>query len=145
MLTAALAVGAVGVASPAVQIPAEAARLVLAWEIDHAPADRVLCIEVAANNPTPVLLTQLQRKDRTVVPASECRLVMNVRLGSYYLKTKQKANFLAVWNPKWRSASSLELEAEEYHHGLYAVHWTVELILQNGRWEIANTREDWIS
>jgi hypothetical protein len=117
-------------------VPDEVARLVLEREIDEAGSSVVLCLVVGTSDPSPRLLAKLRRKDRTVVPGSECHPATGSVVPSYHTKTHRPAHFLSVYNPVWLSPSTLRVHAENHYHGKWAIFWTVELALQNGQWQI---------
>ena len=92
--------------------------------------------------PTKTLCLCLRREDRTIVPSTECRRVLDVRRGSYRINTKRAAHFLSVSKAKWLSPSSIQVQAENYHHGRWAIFWTVRLELSGGTWRITDSHED---
>jgi hypothetical protein len=122
-------------------VPSEVARLVLEREIDEAGPSVVLCLVVGTSDPSPTLLAKLRRKDRTIVPGSECRPATGSVKPSYHAKTGKPAHFLSVYNPVQLSPTSLRVQAENYYHGKWAIFWTVELALLNGKWQITKFQE----
>lgn len=127
------------------EVPPDLASVVLEREIAAAPKDVVLCIEVDGRNPKGDLVRTLQRPDRTIVAASQCKRVVDVRRGSYERTTHHRAHFLTVYHAKWTTSSTVHLEAEEYFDGLWASHWSVTAHLADGTWNIDVFHLDWES
>ena len=124
------------------EVPAEVALVVLKKRIDDAGPSSVLCLEVGTSDAPSMLIAQLRRPDRTIVPGSHCTPAVGSVTPSFHTSTHRPAHFLSVSDPKWLSPRSLTVQAENYYHGKWAIFLTVELAEQGGNWQITKVRVD---
>ena len=124
-------------------VPPDVAQVVLAKLIADIPSSKlVLCLQINHKDPTNVLLHKLQRPDRTVVTGSECHPWIDVDHGDYYIKSGEPAHYLRVSDAVWISKTTVEVQAQEHYHGLWAKFWTVRLTKDVSGWQIVSFHED---
>jgi hypothetical protein len=124
-------------------VPPEVAQVVLTKLIADIPSSKlVLCLQINGTDPTKALLRNLQRPDRTVVAGSECHPWIDVDHGDYYIKSGQPAHFLRVSDAVWISQTTVDVQAQEHYHGLWAKFWTVRLTKNASGWQIVSFHED---
>ena len=124
-------------------MPPDVAQVVLAKLIADIPSSKlVLCLQVNGKDPSRTLLRHLQRADRTVVVGSECHDWIDTQHGDYHIKSGLPAHFLRVSDAIWASSSTVEVQAQEHYHGLWAKFWTVRLAKDASGWRIVSFHED---
>jgi len=124
-------------------VPPDVAQVVLAKLIADIPSSQlVLCLQINGMDPSESLLQKLQRSDRMVVSGSACHDWIDVNHGSYYIKTGQPAHYLRVSDAVWASKTTVEVQAQEHYHGLWARFWTVHLKLSTSGWQIVSFHLD---
>ena len=124
-------------------VPPDVAEVVLRKLIADIPSSQlVLCLQINGRDPPKSLLRRLQRADRTVVPGTECHDWVDLDHGSYHIKTGKAAHFLRVSDAVWASKTTVEVQAQEHYHGLWASFWTVRLTRDASGWRIISFHLD---
>jgi hypothetical protein len=124
-------------------VPPDVAQIVLRKLIDDIPSPTlVLCLQINGTDPTKALLHTLQRSDRTVVAGSECHPWIDTQHGDYYIKSRQPAHYLRVSDAVWISKTTVDVQAQEHYHGLWAKFYTVRLRKAASNWRIVSFHED---
>jgi hypothetical protein len=124
-------------------VPADVAQAVLAKLIADIPSSTlVLCLQVNGKDPSQTLLHKLQRTDRTVVAGSECHPWLDTEHGDYHIKSGLPAHYLMVSDAIWASKTTVEVQAQEHYHGLWAKFYTVRLTRDSTGWRIVSLHED---
>lgn len=134
---------AISVASGGAVVPVSVSEVVLRRLIAQThSSDLVLCLQMDSADPPKALLLKLQRPDRTVVPASQCRWWDGTHPNNYQFGTGRPAHFLTVSSPVWASKSDVSVQAADAFHGKWVMYWTVRLVRSRSGWEIVSFHLD---
>jgi hypothetical protein len=128
-----------------VPVPAYIQELVFRKELATASDKDVYCLSVDGHDPEPQVLSLVQRKDISIVAASECVAASDILRGSYRRSNYQAATFISIGQYKVVNDSTGSLTVEFYHDGLDASGGTLLLRKTGDGWQVERSGYFWQS
>lgn len=122
-------------------VPQALAAAVFTQELAKAPKVDVLCLSIDGRDPSNALVEGMQQAlaGRTVVAGSACVRNPDEDVGSTQRVSGKPAQIVDVtaFRPTTRESGTIEYTA--YHHRLSATYKTLEVKLDDGRWQVTRT------
>ena|ERR1700694_2248374 len=115
--------------------------------------DRVVCVEIwsgptwmsrpgVAEDPSPMLLAQLQHHRALARPQSECDASDR---GVMHRPTRRQAVIIGVARAEWVSSDFVRVEGGWFYNGVNAVGWKYTLSFHDGLWTVDTEKFLWVS